>query len=38
VVVLADHGRGLARVDHPGVDALPGDHEPGPGRRPAAAR
>ena len=25
VVALADHGGGLARVDHPGVDLLPGD-------------
>jgi hypothetical protein len=30
--VLADHSGGLARVDHSGVDLLPGDHEPAPGR------
>jgi len=27
VVVLADYGGGIACVDHPGVDLLPGDHE-----------
>ena len=29
-VVLADHSGGLARVDHPGVGLLAGDHEPAP--------
>src|SRR5437764_15460789 len=34
VSVVADHRGGLARVDHSGVDFLPGGHEPAAGRHP----